>query len=102
MKRQTEKPKNNWALVVWYLIMLPEGFSMKTPVADHFYKFQSRLGEVEKGRKDKMKVRRLPMTAKNRHGHTMTFTHYKSLANVNYLGNLYNKLNSLGVKALHK
>lgn len=97
------KPVNNWALSVWYLIQhYSTGMSMQQPVKDHFYKWQSRILEVEKGRKDKLKIRRFPMTAKNRHGHNMTYTHYKSLAPKDYLINLYEKLNRLGNKALHK
>lgn len=94
-------PRNQWALSVRYLIEHPHGFTMSQPVKDFFYKWQSRILEVEKGRKDKMKIRRLPMTDKNRFGHTMTVTNYKSLASKSYLVNLYNKLNKLGVKALH-
>src|SRR5690348_2189023 len=102
MNKFTDAPKNQWALAVRYLIEHHKsGLSMTAPVKDYFYKFQTRLLEVEKGRKDKIKVRRLPMTAKNRFGHTMTYTNYKSLASYAYLVNLYNKLNKLGNKALH-
>lgn len=94
------KPKNQYALVVWYLIKFHgRGFSMVEPVKDFFYKYQSRLGEVEKGRKDKMKVMRLPMIAKNRFGHTMTYKHYKSLASKEYLIILYNSLNKNGINS---
>ncbi len=96
-----KEAKNNWALAVAYLINYHNvGLSMKEPCGDMFYKFQSRLLEVEKGRKDKMKIRRLSMTDKNRHKHTMTYTHYKPLCNKKYLINLFLKLNKLGIKAI--
>ena len=101
MKNNINEPKNQWALALWYLIKHPYGITMEIPVRDFFYKWQTRILEVERGRKDKLKIRRLPITCKNRFKHKMTVTHYKSLANKKYLFNLYNKLNSQGVKALH-
>lgn len=96
------KPQNQWALALRLLIEnRTSGMSMKEAMADHFHKFQSRLLELEKGRKDKLKIRRLPMTKKNRFGHNMTYTNYKSLAPLNYLVNLYNKVNKQGIKAIH-
>ena len=95
--------KNQWALSVWFLIQYKSsGFTMKEAMQDYFHKIQTRLGEVEKGRKSDLKLRRLPMTLKNRFGHTCTVTHYKSLAPMPYLKNLFNKLNKQGKKALHK
>lgn len=95
-------PKNQWAFALRLLIDYRNtGMSMKEAMQDHFHKFQSRLLELEKGRKDKLKVRRLPMTKKNRFGHSCTFTNYKTLAPFPYLVNLYNKVNKDGVKALH-
>lgn len=96
---QEEKPKNQWALVVYLLLENKlTGLTMKTACADIFYKFQTRLGEVEKGRKDKLKVRRLRMKKKNRFGHNMTYINYKSLAPKPYLRNLIAKLNRQGLK----
>lgn len=93
-----EKPKNQWAQSVRLLIENKStGVTMADACKDFFYKFQSRLGEVEQGRKHKMKVRRLPITKKNRFGHTHTFTNYKSLAPMKYLVNLYRKLNKDGL-----
>lgn len=99
--RKLEPPTNQWALAVWYLIKHPYGITMEIPVRDFFYKWQTRILEIEKGRKDKLKIRRLPITIKNRFKHNMTVTHYKSLAPKPYLENLYRKLNAKGIKALH-
>lgn len=97
------KPTNQWAHSIYLLIEKGnKGVTMKDAMADWFHKFQSRLLEVENGRKHKLKIRRLPITKKNRFGHTSTFLNYKSLAPLPYLVNLYNKLNSKGIKAIHK
>lgn len=91
------KPTNQWSLVVYLLIeKYTQGITMKDAMQVYFHKFQSRLGEVEKSRKDKLKIRRLPITKKNRFGHTCTFLNYKSVANKKYLLNLYEKLNREG------
>jgi len=96
-----QQTNNQWALAVRLLIENKEkGVDMKVAMRDYFHKFQSRLGEVERGREDKIKVRRLPMTKKNRFNHAMTYTNYKSLAPVAYLINLHNKLCKIGVKAI--
>lgn len=96
--KNLSKPKNQWAQAVRLLIEnKSSGVTMVDACKDYFYKFQSRLGEVEEGRKEKMKVRRLPITKKNRFGHTHTFTNYKSLATMKYLVNLYQKLNNNGL-----
>jgi len=102
MKQKLESPKNQWSLAIRYLIDFgAKGVTMKDVCKEYFYKFQTRLLEVEKGRKDKLKIRRLPMKGKNRFGHEMSFLNYKSLAPRPYLINLYNKINKLGVKSLH-
>lgn len=98
-------PTNNqWALAVRVLIEHQvKGADMLIAMSEYyFYKFQTRLLEVEKGREDNIKVRRLPITKKNRFKHVMTFTNYKSLASKSYLINLHNKLCREGVKALKK
>lgn len=96
------RPKNQWAHCIHLLIEKGNsGVTMKDAMKDYFHKFQSRLLEVEKGRKDKIKIRRLPVTKKNRFGHSCTFTNYKSLAPTPYLTNLFNKLNKQGIKAIH-
>ena len=103
---QHNKPKNQFALAILLLIEYKNtGVTMKECCKDLFYKFQSRLGEIEKSlsssgkpRSLKLKIRRLPMTKKNRFGHTMTYTNYKSLASLSYLNNLYKYLNANGLK----
>jgi hypothetical protein len=93
------KPKNAWALCL-YLLMENgnRGVTMVTAMKDNFHKFQTRLLELEEGRKHKLKIQRLPMTKKNRFGHTCTYTNYKSLAPKKYLINLYNKVNEVGAQ----
>jgi len=100
-----QSPKNQYALAVRLLIDHKQtGVTMKHCCYVFFYKFQSRLGEIErsigsngKQRRLSMKIRRLPVTKKNRFGNSMTYTEYKSLAPITYLKNLYNKLNKEGL-----
>jgi len=92
------KPKNQWALCLRLLIEnKSKGVTMKTAMQDYFHKFQTRLIELEDGRKQKLRIQRLPMSSKNRFGHTCTYTNYKSLAPMPYLINLYNKVNQNGL-----
>ena len=97
------QPKNSHALVVRYLIEYHnKGLSMIDLMGEAFYKFQTRLLEIEKSistttgssRSLTLKINRVPMTKKNRFGHSMTYTHYKSLAPMSYLINLYDWLNN--------
>jgi len=90
------KPKNQWALVIWHLLQNhSKGIDMADMSRDYFYKFQSRLGEVEKTRKNKLKIVRLRMKGKNRFGHDISWINYKSLAHRSYLINLIAKLNRI-------
>lgn len=106
MKQSKNNPRNQYALAVRLLMDYKEtGVTMKEACKDLFYKFQTRLGELERSigndgtpRARKLKIRRLPMTSKNRFGHSMTYTNYKSLAPDKYLNNLFNKLNKEGLK----
>lgn len=103
MEQQKTMPQNQWSLCVWYLINYKtKGFTMKDACRDLFYKINSRLGEVERGRSEELKILRTPMTSTNRFGHTMNYTLYKSLASREYLLSLMNELNEKGSKALHK
>lgn len=95
-----ETPKNQWALAVRLLIEnYIDGVTMVTAMKDHFHKFQSRLGELERFRKERIKIKRVPTTTKNRFNHVCTYTTYKSEAPRAYLINLYNKINKIGVNA---
>lgn len=101
--KQLSPCKNQWALAVRLLIEnKTNGVTMVTAMKDYFHKFQTRLIEVENGRKENLKILRLPITKKNRFGHITTFTNYKSLASMTYLFNLYEKLNKVGVKGLKR
>lgn len=97
-----DKPKNQYSLCILLLIEYSStGVTMIDAMKGYlFHKFQSRLGEIERSHDSEgnprsltLKIRRLPITQKNRFGHTMTFTNYKSLAAKSYLMHLYNKLN---------
>jgi len=98
---------NQYSLAIRLLIEnKSNGVTMKEACKDLFYKFQSRLGEIERSldseghpRSLKLKINRLPMTKKNRFNHTMTYTIYKSLAPTTYLIHLHNYLNKFGIKA---
>lgn len=98
-------PQNQWSLVVQLLIENGNrGITMKDACKVLFFKMQSRLGELEKSldhngkqRKNSLKIRRSPITQKNRFGHTMTYYNYKSLAPKSYLTNLLKKLNKHGL-----
>ncbi len=93
-----EKPKNQYAQTVRMFIEYgSSGVTMMDAMKDYFHKFQSRLGEVEKAH-PKLQVRRLPMTTKNRFGHSCTYTNYKSVAPKPYLIHLFNLLNKNGLK----
>jgi len=98
ISERLEKPKNQYSLCVRLLLEYGnQGVTMLDAMKDHFHKFQSRLGEVEKLH-PKLQVRRLNMTTKNRFGHSCTFKNYKSVAPKPYLIHLYNLLNREGLK----
>ncbi len=97
-----QKPTNQYSLVTWLLITnRNKGVTMVDAIGVYFYKFQTRLLEVEKVH-PKMKMMRLRLTKKNRFGHTMTFTNYKSMANIRYLYNLHALLCKEGLKLKSK
>lgn len=97
-----DKPKNQYAQAVLLLIEKnSEGVTMADACRDYFYKFQTRLLEVEKLH-PKLQVRRLNMTTENRFGHTCTYKNYKSLAPYQYLIHLYALLNREGLKDKQK
>lgn len=101
-----QSPQNQYALAIRLLIDHKQtGVTMKHCCNVLFYKFQTRLGEIErsigkdgKPRRLSLKIRRLPVTKRNRFGNSMTYTEYKSLAPISYLKNLYSKLNREGLK----
>lgn len=96
--QRLDSPKNQYAQAVRLLIEKnSEGVTMADACKDYFYKFQSRLGEVEKLH-PKIQVRRLNMTTTNRFGHTCTYKNYKSVAPYQYLIHLFNLLNREGLK----
>lgn len=96
--QRLDKPKNQYSLCVRLLLENgSSGVTMVDAMKDYFHKFQTRLLEVEKAH-PKIQVRRLPMTTKNRFGHSCTYTNYKSVAPKPYLLHLYALLNREGLK----
>lgn len=98
ISQRLEKPRNQYSQCVRLLIEYGStGVTMVDAMKDYFHKFQTRLLEVEKAH-PKIQVRRLPMTTKNRFGHSCTYTNYKSVAPKQYLIHLFNLLNKNGLK----
>lgn len=96
--QRLEKPKNQYSLVLKLLLEYgSSGVTMLDAVKDHFWKFNTRLGEIERLH-PKLQVRRINMTTKNRFGHPCTFKNYKSVAPKQYQIHLYNLLNRDGLK----
>lgn len=104
--KQLSKPTNDYCIVVKLLIRHKEkGLSMKEAGNVMFFKFQTRLGELERSkgkdgeqRKKKLKIRRLPMNHTKPWGEKTKYTNYKSLASLSYLYNLYEVLCKKGLK----
>ncbi len=93
ISQRLDKPKNQHSLAVRLLIENhSKGVTMLDAIKDSFYKFNTRLAEVEKEH-PKLKIIRLRMTTKNRFGHSCSYFNYKSVAPYQYLIHLYNKLN---------
>lgn len=96
--QKLDKPKNQYSWVVRLLLEYGNsGVTMLDAVKDHFWKFNTRLGEIEQLH-PKLQIRRINMTTKNRFGHSCTFKNYKSVAPKPYLIHLYNLLNREGLK----
>lgn len=97
-----EKPKNDWAKTIYILLLnYMAGVSMAKVLTNHepcFYKFQTRLLEVEKAH-PKLKLIRTPKTYKSKmDGKTRSYTQYTLLSVRPYCVNLYLKLNRQGLK----
>ena len=70
------KPRNQHQQVLWYLINWDFPFSLSTVITDsHFYKFQTRLGELEQRYGTLVERTRKPF--KNRFGKKGSLTYYK-------------------------
>jgi len=96
--QRLDKPKNQYSLVLKLLLEYgSSGVTMLDAVKDHFWKFNTRLGEIERLH-PKLQIRRINMTTKNRFGHSCTFKNYKSVAPKPYLIHLFNLLNRDGLK----
>jgi hypothetical protein len=95
------KPNNDWCRVLWILHNnYYAGVSMAKVlnILPHFYKFQTRLLEIEKLH-PKLNVSRVQIafknTSLNKSGY---FTQYVALSPPQYIINLYNKINEEGLK----
>jgi hypothetical protein len=101
-----EAPKNDYARTMFILIdSYIAGVSMAKVLnnyAPNFYKFQTRLGDIERAH-PKLKISRTshPFTNArlNKKGH---FTVYTPLSPMPYMKNLYNLLNREGLKSKSK
>ena len=97
-----QRPKNDWAKAIWILIQNHiAGISMAKVLTHYdqtFYKFQTRLGDVEKEH-PKLKISHvmIPYTS-NVDGKKKHYTQYTPLSPYPYLVNLYNKINENGLK----
>lgn len=94
------KPKNNWAKALFILYDSIEGVSMAiilTRYDSTFYKFQSRLLEIEKEH-PKLNIGRESIPYVSRiDGKHKVYTKYTLLSPRPYLINLYNLINERGL-----
>jgi len=100
-----QPPKNDWSRCLLILHMnYMAGVSMAKVLntLPHFYKFQTRLLEIEKAH-PKLKVSRTQVPFKNaRLNKSGYFTTYTLLSPPAYVINLYNLLNKEGLKGKSK
>lgn len=97
-----QKPVNDWARTLWILHhSYMGGVSMATVLTRHipnFYKFQTRLLEIEKAH-PKLKISRTQIPFKNtKMNKSGYFTQYTPLSPDQYIVNLYNQINNNGLK----
>ena len=96
------KPNNDWCRTLLILHMNYMGGVSMAKVLNtlpHFYKFQTRLLEIEKLH-PKLKVSRTQIPFKNNKlNKSGYFTQYTLLSTPNYVVNLYNLINKNGLKA---
>lgn len=96
-----EKPNNDWARALLILHMNYMGGVSMAKVLNtlpHFYKFQTRLAEIEREH-PKLKVSRTQIAFKNNKlNKSGYFTQYVLLSPPAYVTNLYNLLNREGLK----
>lgn len=102
---QLQKPKNDWAKAIWILNdCFMCGVSMAKVLRDYepfFYKFQTRLLEVEKAH-PKLRMSRVTLTHESKiTGKVKSYTHYTPLCPKPYIINLYNLINENGFKGKH-
>lgn len=96
-----QRPKNDWCRVLYILhdnYMAGVSMAKVLNVLPHFYKFQTRLLEIEKLH-PKLKISRTHIPFKNaRLNKSGYFTQYVALCPPKYLVNLYNLINENGLK----
>ena len=82
-------PRNQHQLCLWYLIELNE-FSLMYVIRDSmFFKFQTRLSELEKEYGALATRKKIPYT--NKHGNSADYNLYKAI-DKNKLKRIYNKI----------
>jgi len=88
-----ETPKNQHQQVIWYLLNWQHWFSLKDVINDSmFYKFQSRLGEIE--REHGTITNKKSKSFTNRFGRTSSYNVYTAIDRQK-LKELYNKLKTI-------
>ena len=105
MIAKLDKPKNQWAKVVKILLLeYDKGVSMAKVLTKYyreFYKFSTRLCDIERNEKDFM-VSKETKTYKDADGKTSHYTQYNPVNTKKYLKELYIKLNKDGLVGYHK
>ena len=96
-----ERPKNDWAKALYILhLNYMAGVSMAKVLTHHepcFYKFQTRLGDVERIH-PKLSVSRTTIPYKSKmDGKQKHYTQYTLLSPPYYFNNLYNLINEKGL-----
>lgn len=107
MQHKLEKAKNDWAKCLYYVIMdFTAGTNMKKVLGRSplFWKFQSRISDLCKWHSTfRMKLNKTPVPFKDEAtGKEGWYTHYTFIGNIQYLHNLYAKINELGLYRAHK
>ena len=96
-----KKPTNDWARVLFILhsnYMGGVSMAKVLNILPHFYKFQTRLLEIER-ENPKLKVSRVKIPFKNvKLNKSGWFTQYTLLSPPRYVIDLYNKINEQGLK----
>lgn len=100
--QRLQRPKNDWCKALYILnLNYLAGVSMAKVLTHHepcFYKFNTRLGDIEKLH-PKLKILRKVISYKSKmDGKTKHYTQYELFSNGRYFRNLYNRINEHGLE----